>query len=236
MDEFLGFVVICIQTSTFFFLRGVGLEAASSFKISETFSTFAWYRNPTTEDVHVIKNNQKNLCNILNDKFYILQTSPLVNILLKDKWIHFAYLELKYGEFTHITLIFCNNIGIMSGILAGRRVLSSFSQCSFKICKNSIFDLASCIPSWNTKFDINTVVSRYYSCNDSVTNTSPAIPKLDSCLHLHIKLIIQANHTLAHIIPTHTMSCYNKWLLLVLYHPCSAIKDSKTVIILHKRI
>jgi hypothetical protein len=172
------------------------------------------------------KKQSKNLCNILHGNFYILQTSPLVNILLKDKWIHFAYLELKYGEFTHITLIFCNNIGIMSGILAGRRVLSSFSQCSFKICKNSIFDLASCIPSWNTKFHINTVVSRYYSCNDSVTNTSPAIPKLDSCLHLHIKLIIQANHTLAHIIPIHTMSCYNKWLLLVLYHPCSAIKDS----------
>jgi hypothetical protein len=191
---------------------------------------------PKTTYVCVIKKQPKNLYNILNDKFYILDISPFVKILLKEKWLYFVYLVLKYREFTHITLIFCNNVGIMSGILAGRRDSSSFSQGSFKICKNSIFDLASCIPSWNTKLDINTVVSRYYSCNDSAANTSRAIPKLDFCLHLHIQLIIQTNHTLAHIIQTHTMPYYNKWLLLVLYNLCSAFKDSEALIILHKRI
>ena len=41
------------------FLLEVELEAAISFKMSETFSTFAWYQNPSSKDVHVIKNNTK---------------------------------------------------------------------------------------------------------------------------------------------------------------------------------
>jgi len=207
------FVVICIQTLIFFFPIEIELEAASSLKMSETFSTFAWYQNLSRKNVYVIKSNTKyfmlfipctlfhqytdnincfiniltipNNLYILNDQFYVLEFSPSVKILLKVKWIHFVYLVLKYGEFTHITLIFCSNVGIMSGIFTGRRV-SSFSQGSFKICKNSIFDLASCIPSWNTKFDTNTVVSRYLSCSDNAANASAATSNLDSCTQLHI--------------------------------------------------
>jgi hypothetical protein len=55
MQEFWGFVVICIQTLIFFFHIEVDLEAASSFKMSETFSTFARYHNPGRKDVHVVK-------------------------------------------------------------------------------------------------------------------------------------------------------------------------------------
>jgi hypothetical protein len=123
----------------------------------------------------------------------------------------------------------------MSGTFTGRR-FSSFSQGSFKICKNSIFDLASCIPSWNTKFDINTVVSRYLSCSDTAANASAATPKLDSCTQLHIKQKNQQeNQTLVHMIPINTISYY-KYLLLVLCNVCPALKDSEAVIILYKRI
>lgn len=202
MQEFCSFVVICIQTLIFFFPIEMELEAASCFKMSETFSTFAWYQNPSRKDVYVIKSNIKYFMLFIpytlfhqyinNTKQFVYfkwpTLCPSVKILLEDKWIHFVYLVLKYGEFTHITLIFCSNVGIMSGIFTGRRV-SSFSQGSFKICKNSIFDLASCIPSWNIKFDINTVVSRYLSCSDNAANASAATPKLDSCTQLHIKQI-----------------------------------------------
>ena len=151
---------------------------------------------------------------ILNGQFYILEFCPLVKIFLKYKWIHFVYLVLKYGEFTHITLIFCSKVGIMSGILTGRRVLS-FSQGSFKICKNSIFDLASFIPSWKTKFVINTVVGRHVSCSDNAANVSTAIPKLDPCMQLHIKQIFhrQIKHWLIwyQLTPCHTKMSNSSW-------------------------
>ena len=123
----------------------------------------------------------------------------------------------------------------MSGISTGRRV-SSFSQGSFKICKNSIFDLASCIPSWNTKFDTNTVVSRYLSCSDNAGNASAVTPKLDSRTQLHINQIF--HRKIKHwfiwylLTPCHTIISTSSWFCV----KCAALKDSEAVLILYKGI
>ena len=96
MQEFLGFVVICIQNLIFLFLTEVELEAASSFKMSETSSTLAWYQNPIQKIVHVIKSNTKYYmlfipCMLLHQ--YTILTIPNNVYILNDHLILHSWVQ-----------------------------------------------------------------------------------------------------------------------------------------------